>query len=899
MKRLAIRIATAAALISPTLVAAAVPRPLAGPVRDLRKEIDFERIGEFHLGPTGAMGWMHVSRNSMTGEARQILVTGVEPDSPASGVLEVGDLILGVGGTHFSEDARKALGRAIVDAESEEAGGQLKLIRWRPVAGAEPREGVEEAVVVKLPVLGTHSETAPYDCPKSKRLLNRAVERLLEKKDWGKFGDKALALLATGDKSHLPLVRDYIHGAKFARPDLEISLDNGGLVCWGYGYHNLLLTEYYLATGDDYVLPAIREYSTKIAMGQSSAGSWGHGFAWKIVNDGQLHGRLRGYGALNQAGLPCYLSLILSRKCGVEHPEIDAAIERSTQFFESFVGHGSIGYGFHRPSLEIYANGSNGMSGNGKNGIAAVAFRVLGKEKATRFFSRLTASLADTMEYGHSGNSYSYFWDVLGVHCGGPKMTAAFLDEHRWYLALTRKPDGRFVYQQLGGIYGKGLLDPTAAQVLIATLPRRALYMTGKEMGEKPLFSAEEIPPTIAAGRWRLTDPDSVSADELFAALGNWSPIGREWVAKHLATKEGDFTARLMELLKSKHPEARAGACAALGHQGAKSGAAVALLAQALTDEPEVAIAASYALARINKPAAKVMPQILQAVAARQEEGEMRPVQQAMAFGLGYNAGRVAPLYFDGLLPSLAKDGNPLEGVDRELLHPVLAKLLEDPSGRTRGSAAYAFTHFTREDLAEMAQEVYDAVTKPAPHYRMFSDDARQQALDLLWKFRIAEGIPLALNSIDLKEWGSGDRFPHRWKVLRAYGASAKPYLPQLKALREEFKDGSEGQTALDDIIATIEKGEDSPTLVSLHTLVDEKLTRDLALIADKGLQAAACRAQIKGNPEDGFYQAACLRRLASLEGDGALDDIERALKSDNDILREAAEKLRASINPS
>ena len=36
-------------------------------------------------------------------------------------------------------------------------------------------------------------------------------------------------------------------------------------------------------------------------MGQSSAGTWGHGFAWKIVNEGKLHGRLRGYGALNQA----------------------------------------------------------------------------------------------------------------------------------------------------------------------------------------------------------------------------------------------------------------------------------------------------------------------------------------------------------------------------------------------------------------------------------------------------------------------------------------------------------------------------------------------------------------------------------------------------------------------
>ena len=38
-------------------------RPIAGPVRDLRETIEFERIGQYQLGPTGAMGWMHVSEN--------------------------------------------------------------------------------------------------------------------------------------------------------------------------------------------------------------------------------------------------------------------------------------------------------------------------------------------------------------------------------------------------------------------------------------------------------------------------------------------------------------------------------------------------------------------------------------------------------------------------------------------------------------------------------------------------------------------------------------------------------------------------------------------------------------------------------------------------------------------
>lgn len=808
--------------------------------------------------------------------------------------MQEGDVILGVNDAPFSEDARKILGRAIIEAESEKGGGQLKLIRWRHLEGVKQRQGKEENIVVKLPVLGAFSETTPYDCEKSVRILNQAVARLLEKKDWGRFGDKALALLATGEEKYHSLVRDYIHAAKFAKPDLKISLDNGGLVCWGYGYHNLLLTEYYLATGDEYVLPAIREYAVKISMGQSNAGTWGHGFAWKVTNGGEIHGRLRGYGALNQAGLPCFLSLVLSKKCGVEHPEIDAAITRASEFFKCFVGHGSIGYGFHRPSLEIHANGSNGMSGNGKNGIAAVAFRLLKNDQATHFFSRLTASLSNTMEYGHSGNSYSYFWDVLGAHCGGPELATAFLKEIDWYHALTRKSDGHFAYQPLGGIYGKGLLDPTAAQVLIATMPRRALFVTGKEMGEKSLLTKKEIFETIAAGQWRLIDPASMTANELITKLNCWSPLGREWIAKHLGAKEGDFTPRLIELLMSGKAEARAGACSALGYQGERAGAAVEPLARALTDDPNVAIPASYALARISKLASKVMPEILRAILDRKEGGEMRPIHQAMAFGLGYDACRIAPLYFDGLLPGLAEEGNPLEGVDRKLLHPALAKLLKDPSGRTRGGAAYAFAYFTREDLGAMAQEVYDTITKPAPHYRMFSDDARQYALSLLLEYRIKEGVPLTIGSFDLKDWGSGMRLPHRWETLKGYGGSAKPFLPELRALREIFKKGSDNRKSLEEVIKVIGEDENTLALVSLHTLVDEQLERDLALFQNEELEATACRSLIGENAGQSFYQAACLRRLVSLEGEDARKDVEQAVESEDEILRAAAVNLKA-----
>ena len=89
---------------------------LQGKVPDLTKSIDFERKGEFHLGPTGAKGWIYTSGNFMTTDARQILVTEVEAGSAAEGVLEVGDVILGIGKEPFTSDARMALGWAIDEA---------------------------------------------------------------------------------------------------------------------------------------------------------------------------------------------------------------------------------------------------------------------------------------------------------------------------------------------------------------------------------------------------------------------------------------------------------------------------------------------------------------------------------------------------------------------------------------------------------------------------------------------------------------------------------------------------------------------------------------------------------------------------------------------------------------
>lgn len=889
------RLAALVVLIVPGLaVAEATP---ADAVPDLTRSLDFERKGEFHLGPTGAKGWMHTNKKFMTTGARQILVTGILPGSPAEGKLRPGDVILGLAGAEFSSDARRALGHAINRAEREENEGRLDLLRWRPDENESPRQGTTSTVTLTLPVMGSYSATSPWDCPKSERILKQALDHLLAQKDFGRFGVNALALLATGEPQLIRKVRDYLHQQDWAGPGFKIGVEKGGMVSWACGYRNLLLTEYFLLTGDEHVLPAIREHALKTAMGQSHGGTWGHGFAWTSINDGQLHGKLPGYGALNQAGLPCYLSLLLAKKCGVEHPEIEAAITRASDFFSEFIGHGSICYGYHRPSLEIHASGRNGLSGNGKNALAALAFQVEGHDEGRRFFSRLTASLSNTCEYGHSGNSYSYFWDPFGANVGGPHLVTAFLKELQWYYALTRLPDGSFVNQPLGGHYGGTFLDPTAAQVLIATLPRRILHLTGKDQKEDTWLDQEEVEITLRSGRWRLADREAMSPEDLLADLGDWSPIAREWAALTLATKEGDFTTRLRQLLQSRDPHERAGACAAVGHWGERAAGLLPDLAAALADEDDrVAIAAGYALARLGEQARAALPDLMRALVLTPDQGSLNPRQQALGYAFGHVRARTAPLYFEGLLARTADQGNPLAGLDRPLLYATLETLLNNPNGRVRGCGAYAFRYFDRRDVAHMAQEIYDAVTIPTMSHMMFADAPRAEALDLLARFNLQEGIPLALETFDFGSWGAYARFPARFRTLRAYGGSARPWLPQLREMRSRWKQGKHRED-LEKTILAIEKDDDPAPLESLHDLVDERLANDLAVARVTGRQQLPrCRKWMKKHRADFFYQAACLRRIVALAGSQASRDLEQALESPSEILCTTARDLQKTL---
>ena len=128
-----------------------------------------DRKGTYNLGSTGMRGWIYLKpathfdglQGRTTAASRQILVTHVGVKSPADGIMQVNDVILGVGGKSFTDDARRSIATAIQEAEKESNNGVLKLSVWRA--------GKPQDLQLKLRVMGTYSATAPFNCPKSRK----------------------------------------------------------------------------------------------------------------------------------------------------------------------------------------------------------------------------------------------------------------------------------------------------------------------------------------------------------------------------------------------------------------------------------------------------------------------------------------------------------------------------------------------------------------------------------------------------------------------------------------------------------------------------------------------------------------------------------------------------------
>ena len=762
---------------------------MKSPIPDFTQGAETDGSHDWTLGPTGARGWMYAWKH--TAEARQILITEVAKGSPADGILQPKDVILGVGTKPFDDDARIQFARAVTLAEQKEANGSLKLIRWR--------SGKTENVEIKLPVLGTYSSTAPYNCEKSAKILELGCKAIAQRGLTNASipnSINAMTLLASGKEEYRPMV------AAYAKLAAELRMDS--MATWHYGYALTFLAEYVIATKDVSVMPGLTRLALESARGQSGVGTWGHKFA-------RPDGNLNGYGAMNSPGIPLTVGMVLAREAGVKDPDLDKAIDRSSSFLRWYMNKGAPPYGDHAPWP--------GHEDNGKSSNVAVLFDLLGDTEAATFFGKMSVAAYDERERGHTGNFFNILWAMPGVSRCGPNASGAYWLEQGWYYDLARGWDGNFSYQgspvgeEEHGKYASW--DSTGTYLLAYALPLKSLRITGKGQCSVNTVSKEDAAKLIADGRGYFETKKNApflyanrSIKDLLTGLSSWSPIVRKRSGMELAKRDGDQLPAILPLVKSSDRDTRYGAVEALGFLGPKADPAAPLLRSLLkADDPWMRSLAVTSLAALgNEERRKSLPDLLVMMVTPMPSDPRGMTQRAATVALFAKTG--------GMMTGS------LEGVDRELLYPAIKSILKNQDGRTRGELAPMYGKLTDQDIAMLLPEIIESVAKMSPSGEMFTDGIRLAGLDVLSRLGVREGMPLCIEVIEPSRWGLGRRVAPCLQSLSRYGAHAKEFIPQLKEIRATYKKPDKDSALLDQTIQAIETSTSTPPIISVNDFV-------------------------------------------------------------------------------
>lgn len=697
-----------------------------------------------------------------------------------------------MGGKAFDDDARIQFARAITVAEQAASKGILKVIRWRA--------GRSDDVEIRLPIMGSYSATAPYNCEKSAKIFELGCKAIAQRglaQVSIPNSTNALVLLASGKEEYKPMLADY---AKLAA---EFRVES--MATWNYGYALTFLSEYVIATGDQSVMPGLKRMALESARGQSGVGTWGHKFA-------RPDGNLNGYGAMNSPGLPLIVAMVLAREAGVKEPDLDLAIKRGAAFLRWYVDKGAPPYGDHEPWP--------GHEDNGKSANAAVLYDLLGDGEAAAFFGKMSVAGYDERERGHTGNYFNILWAMPGVSRCGPNASGAYWQEQGWYYDLARGWDGSFRYQgspvgeEEHGKYTNW--DNTGAYLLAYALQLKSLRITGKGSSSVPPFSQAQAAELIAAGRGYFDTKTNAmllyakrSDKELLDGLSSWSPSVRKRSALELGQRKGVYLPDLMKLLGSSNSHARYGAIEALGCLGPKSDDAAPQLRALLKDsDPWIRALTATSLSALSPEKRKeALPELL-VMMAKPDPGDPRGMAQRYATSALFSS-----------KGGMMKES--IDGVDRELLYPAIKAVLQNQDGRTRSDLAPIYGKLTDQDIAILLPEVIQAVRKMSPSGEMFADGIRLAGLDLLSRLGIREGMALCLEVLDYGRWGLGKRMPKCLEYLARYGANAKEVLPQLKEIRKSIVKPDENSARLDQVITAIENNTKTPPLISMEDFIN------------------------------------------------------------------------------
>ena len=402
-----------------------------------------------NLGPVGI--GINLIRPGMT-----MQIANVEKGSPAeaAGKLQKGQIIESINGKALEKvDPRILLGDIVTQAEATDGNVVLKI------------KDIGD-VTVKIPVMGAYSKTWPVDCEKSDKIV-RGLADLLAKDAQPRWGS-VIFLLSTGEEKDLDVVKRWMKDIKTI----------GGLN-WHKGYMGPGLCEYYLRTGDQSVLPVIKQMTEELRVHMYSGGWSGRGAPAAFTYS-------TGTGQLHAAGVHCMNFLLMAKLCGVE---VDKYMfdETFAQFYR-FAGHGNVPYGNGPPE--------GGFRDNGKTGGLALAMETAAMvspegEKSVYAKARDNSAMksfyaTNWFHAAHTGGGMGEIWHhtaVSQMREKRPTPYRSYLDTRRWVMDLSRRFDGSIGIAGMDDRYDRSASEDTMDWgtffALTYTLPRKQLQLFG------------------------------------------------------------------------------------------------------------------------------------------------------------------------------------------------------------------------------------------------------------------------------------------------------------------------------------------------------------------------------------------------------------------------------------
>tara|TARA_R110002096_G_scaffold73769_5_gene174810 strand:+ start:752 stop:2260 length:1509 start_codon:yes stop_codon:yes gene_type:complete len=450
----------------------------------------------YNLGVTGI-------RVELVADApKHLVVRHVFGDSPAAKQVRVGDVIVGAGGAPFATDHKNGYGMDVFgpDGPILEFAVALEACRTKSGKGRLSlqllRDDEPLEVTLKLETKsGTYSATFPDQCKKSDQVLDTLLEHLVDaQQDDGSWGIPPqnlfapLALLASGERKHRKAVEKNVRF--HARTTREH--DEDGLINWRYMAAAIVMSEYYLATREAWVLDELQEvydflvWSQYVDMdtqlnpkakeshpgsypksAEEAYGGWGH-------NPG-----FEGYGPICMLTGQGALAFALMHRCGIEvdrhrHEAAYAFLER---------GSGRNGYVWYEDS----AAGQDDWADMGRTGVSGVAHRLSPYEsqahaRRAMIHAKVIGEHPESFPDTHGSPVLGMGFAALGAYTD-PVSFRALMDANRWWFVLAECTDGTFYYQpnrDNAGYGGNSRLSASAVTAFILSIPKGNLALTAK-----------------------------------------------------------------------------------------------------------------------------------------------------------------------------------------------------------------------------------------------------------------------------------------------------------------------------------------------------------------------------------------------------------------------------------